>query len=372
MDLPGSQSKQQIDRCSTRLQFCTRNLRGTELSRTSDPAQLTFAPQAPVLKQCRPRGCFSAVPGQSFGLAWLRRRFGLGLHFRSWLLGVDPLNRPVCTVHTAQSTPCPACCSVCSLPTLPTLSTRSLGSCQPTAARSPHPRARSRSSLSPSPFHSIVSSHLRHSTPPTPRHPLFPSRPSTSFSCRLSFVFCGRPVLPLEYYIHSICVFFSLFRVASGTCSLLSALVLRSPIADETRATITANPRGNRSRTPPAVPFDHHRPSRGGGIARKKRRKHLTAGTNRHDFKPSARGLVDRSTLRNTASKLPLGGRQARLRLTTLAHTPISIAEPANALPQKQNTCDRCADGSSAGPPRTPVANRIAPPSDPASSLLGR
>ena len=233
MDLPGSQSKQQIDRCSTRLQFCTRNLRGTELSRTSDPAQLTFAPQAPVLKQCRPRGCFSAVPGQSFGLAWLRRRFGLGLHFRSWLLGVDPLNRPVCTVHTAQSTPCPACCSVCSLPTLTTLSTRSLGSCQPTAARSPHPRARSRSSLSPSPFHSIVSSHLRHSTPPTPRHPLFPSRPSTSFSCRLSFVFCGRPVLPLEYYIHSICVFF--FPFPRRFRDLLLALRFGAAIARRRR-----------------------------------------------------------------------------------------------------------------------------------------
>ncbi len=80
---------------------------------------------------------------------------GLGLAsiFWSWLLGVDPLNRPAghpvssVRTHLSRHPGQPV------EPVQPVHPVRPPAwQCQPTAARSPHPRARSRSSLSPSPF----------------------------------------------------------------------------------------------------------------------------------------------------------------------------------------------------------------------------
>jgi hypothetical protein len=94
----------------------------------SRPFQLPFALLSSNPQQFPLCAVRISVPSFSSGNLAGERRFGLGRHCWSWLLGADPLNRPA---------------------------GHPLGDC------SPHPRARSRSSPSvPHPFRSIISSHL--------------------------------------------------------------------------------------------------------------------------------------------------------------------------------------------------------------------
>ena len=243
---------------------------------------------------------------------------GLGLAsiFWSWLLGVAPLNRPAAPpVHSLTQSSHPgsldSLCSLCSLSTLPTRRLAIASPLQPAAHI-----------LVPGPVPVFPLPHFTPSFPPTSvtrrrpppgtrclqagRRPLFLAARQTTFA---AVRWC---LLNISIPVASFFPFSARFRHMRTA--------LRSPAAiaqhRRTRATITAHPHTDRSRTPSAVPSTTTLVSRRRNCD-EKRRKHLTVWTTATILR-SPRGAL--STVRRCEHRLEAAtrGKRARRWLTTL------------------------------------------------------